>query len=91
MDKRRPVLVLTREVVLPHRSMVTVAPITSARRGLATEIPVGQMNGIDHDSVVNVDNILTIPAADLGRLLGYLPQNREAELSAAIQYAFDLE
>jgi len=41
LDKTRPVLVLTREVVRPHLSRVTVAPITSTVRGLSTEVPVG--------------------------------------------------
>jgi len=41
LDKTRPVLVLTREVVRPHLGRVTVAPITSTVRGLSTEVPVG--------------------------------------------------
>ena len=42
LDKVRPVLVLTREVVRPHLRNVTVAPITSPIRGLSTEVVVGQ-------------------------------------------------
>jgi len=45
LDKTRPVLILTREVVRPHLSRVTVAPITSTIRGLSTEVPVGAANG----------------------------------------------
>jgi mRNA interferase MazF len=71
--------------------MVTIAPITSTVRGLGTEVPVGPVNGIDHNSVANVDNITTVEASALGRLLGYFHPDREAELSAAIKYAFDLE
>jgi mRNA interferase MazF len=41
LEKRRPVLVLTRELVRPHRTLVTVAPITSTIRGLSTEVAVG--------------------------------------------------
>ena len=72
LDKTRPVLILTREVVRPHLSRVTVAPITSSIRGLSTEVPVGPANGLDHDSVVSCDNILTVPASTLGRHLGHL-------------------
>jgi len=91
LDKSRPVLVLTRELVRPHLHRVTVAPITSTVRGLSTEVAVGVRNGLDHDSVVSLDNILTIPVADLGRPLGFLHPDQEQTLSRAIVAAFDLE
>jgi mRNA interferase MazF len=61
LDKARPVLILTRELVRPHLNRVTVAPITSTIRGLSTEVPVGSANGLDRDSVVSCDDILTVP------------------------------
>lgn len=90
LDKIRPVLVLTREVVRPHLNRVTVAPITSTIRGLSTEVPVGPANGLDHASVVSCDNIVTVPASKLGRQLGFLLAEQEPELTAAIHAAFDL-
>lgn len=90
LDKPRPVLVLTRELVQPHMSRVTVAPITSTIRGLSTEVPVGRDNGLDHDSVINCDNIVTVPATTLGRHIGYFFGHQEAQLSEAIHTAFDL-
>ncbi len=91
LDKARPVLVLTRELVRPHLSRVTVAPITSTVRGLSTEVPVGAANGLDQDCVVSCDNIVTVPVTALGRQLGFLLASQEAQLSTAIQAAFDLE
>ncbi|MGI8694659.1 MAG: type II toxin-antitoxin system PemK/MazF family toxin [Geodermatophilaceae bacterium] len=91
LDKTRPVLVLTRELVRPHLSRVTVAPITSTVRGLSSEVPVGRANGLDHDSVVSCDNILTVPVTALGRQVGLLLEGQEAALTAAIHAAFDLE
>lgn len=64
LEKTRRALVLTRELVRPHLRRVTVAPITSIVRGLSTEVVVGARNGLEHGSVVNLDNILTIPATD---------------------------
>lgn len=90
LDKVRPVLVLTRDIVRPHLSRVTVAPITTTVRGLSTEVPVGAANGLDHDSVVSCDNIVTVPAEALGRQLGFLLAAQEAALSEAIQTSFDL-
>ena len=90
LDRTRPVLVLTRELVRPHLSRVTVAPITSRIRGLTTEVPVGAANGLDHDSVVSLDNIMTIAVADLGRQVGRLLGQQELALAEAIHAAFDL-
>ena len=91
LDKARPVLVLTREPVIPERTQITVAPVTSTARGLSVEIPVGQANGLGHDSVVNCDNIVTIPKTAIGERIGYLLSAQEAALTAAIRAAFDLE
>lgn len=91
LDKTRPVLVLTRDTVRPHLTNVTVAPITSTIRGLSTEVPVGTANGLDHDSVVSLDNIQTIPAGYLGRQVGLLFLAQEDALARAIHAAFDLE
>ena len=90
LDKVRPVLILTRELVRPHLSRVTVAPITSTIRGLSTEVPVGSANGLDHESVVSCDNIVTVLASALGPQIGYLLAAQEAELADAIRAAFDL-
>jgi len=91
LDKTRPVLILTRELVRPHLNRVTVAPITSTVRGLSTEVPIGSANGVDHKSVVRCDNIVTVPTSALGRQIGYLLPAQETELAAAIRAAFDLD
>lgn len=91
LDKARPVLVLTRELVRPHLSRVTVAPITGTIRGLSTEVPVGVTNGLSGDSVVSCDNIVTVLKSTLGRQIGYLLPSQEQALAYAIQAAFDLE
>ena len=89
--KARPVLILTREEVRPRLTNVTVAPITSRIRGLSTEVPAGPRNGLDEDSVVSCDNIVTIKAAELGRFIGIFHDDQELLLTEAIHAAFDLE
>jgi mRNA interferase MazF len=90
LDKERPVLILTRELVRPHLSRVTVAPVTTTVRGLSTEVPVGPANGLDRDCVVSCDNILTVPTSTVGRQIGYLLPEQEETLAEAIRTAFDL-
>jgi mRNA interferase MazF len=91
LDKARPVLILTRELVRPHLRTVTVAPITTTIRGLSTEVPVGQGNGLTAPSVISCDNITTIPAGALGGQIGVLLDHQEPALAEAIKAAFDLD
>ena len=91
LDKTRPVLVLTRDIAIGRLRTVTVAAITSTIRDLATEVRVGPQNGLDHDSVVNLDNIFTIDHRSLGRRVGFLLDHQETALSSAVINAFDLD
>ena len=90
LDKPRPVLVLTREVVRPHLTYVTVAPVTTRIRGLSSEVRVGPANGLDGPGVVNCDGIVTVEATDLGAQIGVLLDAQESALTDAIHAAFDL-
>ena len=91
LDKARPVLVLTRDEVRAVRRLVTIAPITGTVRGLSSEVAVGQRNGLDHDSVVNLDSIATVSRDLLLRPLGALLAPQESDLTRAFHEAFDLE
>jgi mRNA interferase MazF len=91
LDKARPVLILTRELVRPHLNTVTVAPITTTIRGLSTEVAVDAANGLMEPSVVSCDNITTIPADALRAQIGVLLDGQEPTLSDAIMAAFDLD
>jgi mRNA interferase MazF len=91
LDKIRPVVVLTRELVRPHMTCVTVAPITTTVRGLSTEVAVGPANGLSQGCVVSCDNIVTVPKSALRRPIGFVLPRQEGALAAAIRAAFDLE
>lgn len=91
LDKTRPVVVLTREAARPAMTKVTVAPITSTIKGLSSEVPVGPDNGLDQDSVISMDNVVTIPANLLGRTVGFLSAEQETLLARAMVLAYDLD
>jgi mRNA interferase MazF len=91
LDEARPVLVLTRELVRPYLTTVTIAPLTTTIRGLSTEVPVDAANGLAGPSVVSCDNITTIPTDALGKQVGVLLDHQEQMLSDAIRAAFDLD
>jgi len=91
LDKKRPVLVLTRELVRPHLSTVTVAPIITTVRGLSTEVVLDAANGLEARCAVACDHITTIPVDALGKQIGQLLDHQEPILSAAVRAAFDLD
>ena len=91
LDKTRPVVVLTREAARTAMTKVTVAPITSTAKGLSSEVPVGSANGLEYDSVISLDNVVTIPASLLGRTVGFLTTDQEAQLARAMVLAYDLD
>jgi len=69
-DKRRPVLVLTRDPMGRLLNSVICAPITSTIRHLATEVQVGQEAGLAAESVANFDNTFLLARTHLLRRLG---------------------
>lgn len=91
LDKTRPALVLTREVARGAMNKVTVAPITSTVKGLSSEVLVGPGNGLERRCAVSLDNVLTVPASALGRTIGHLHADQEAQLARAVVLAYDLE
>ena len=91
LDKARPVLVLTRELVRPYLRTVTVVPITTTIRGLSTEVRVDAANGLAGPSAISCDNVTTIPAEALRDQIGVLLDDQEPQLGAAIRAAFDLD
>jgi mRNA-degrading endonuclease toxin of MazEF toxin-antitoxin module len=68
--KRRPVLVLARDPMGRLLHSVVCAPITSRRRGLATEVVLGSEAGLVHESVANFDNTFLLARRRLVRRLG---------------------
>ena len=69
-DKRRPVLVLSREPMGRMLHSVICAPITSNIRGLATEVTLGREAGLAHPSAANFDNTFLLARSRLVRRLG---------------------
>lgn len=91
LDKTRPALILTRDAARAAMTKVTVAPITSTVKGISSEVRVGPANGLDHDCAVALDNVVTVPVESLGRTIGFLAADQEAELARTVVLAYDLD
>lgn len=72
-DKRRPVLVLTRDPLGAILHSVVCAPISSTTRGITTEVELGPEAGLVTVSAANFDNVFLLARSDLIRRLGRAP------------------
>lgn len=90
-DKRRPVLVLTRNAIIPSLGEVTVAPITTNERGIPSEVGLSAEDGLPRDCVVNCDHLQTVQKARLGATLASLPAGKMRDVSRAVRFALDLQ
>ena len=86
-DKSRPVLVLTRASAIGYLSRVTVAPITSAIRGVPSEVVVGPEDGVKQPCAINLHNLVTVRKDGVGRRIAQLSDERIREVCRAIAFA----
>jgi mRNA interferase MazF len=90
-DKKRPVLVLTRDSAIPVLNTVTVAPITSTIRSIPTEIVLTTDDGMPETCAANFDKLQTVPKANLGDRIARLAVQRMKETARAVSFAFGFD
>lgn len=86
-DKRRPVLILSRQDVIPLLHTVLVAPITSTIRGAPSEVVVGIEAGLKHDSAINLDHIQPVNKEQLRQFLGTVSPETLSQVCRALAVA----
>ena len=89
-DKRRPVLILTRDSVLEYLAEVTVAPISSIVRDIPSEVFLSKADGVPGDCAVNCDHLETISKGRVGSLISTLSRSKMADVGQAIRFALDI-
>ena len=89
-NKKRPVLILTRDSIIDYLGEVTIAPVTSTVRDIPSEIVLSQQDGMPRDCAVNCDHIQTVPKGKIGSLITSLSANRLQSVRDAIAFALDL-
>lgn len=91
-DKRRPVLILTRNSALRFLAGITVAPITSTIRSIPSEVLLSpEGDGMLNVCAVNLDNIQTVQKAQIGTLLTTLSAGRMREVEQALCFALGVD
>jgi mRNA interferase MazF len=86
-DKRRPVVVLTRDSVLEYLGEVTIAPITSVIRDIPSEVVLGPGDGMPRNCAVNLDHVQTVAKGRIGPVITTLSSARMAHVRAALLFA----
>jgi len=90
-NKRRPVLILTRQEILGHLQSVTVAPITTTIRGIPSEVVIGQESGLKTTSAINLDNVVTVPKDGLRSFVGTVAPQVMTAIREALFFALGFD
>jgi mRNA interferase MazF len=90
-DKKRPVLILTRDSAIGVLNSLTVAPITSTIRRIPTEIVLTEDDGLPSTCAANFDNIQTVPKSNIGDCIARLTMRKMKEAGAAVSFALGFE
>lgn len=89
-DKKRPVLILTRNSIIEYLGEVTIAPTTTTIREIPSEIYLSKHDGMPRECAVNCDHIQTVSKGKLGTLITTLSTAKLEEVRKAIAFALHL-
>ena len=89
-DKRRPVLIVTRDSAIGVLNSVTIAPITSTIRSIPTEVVLTEDDGLPNTCAANFDNLQTVSKSNIGERIARLNMRKMKEAGAAVSFALGL-
>jgi mRNA interferase MazF len=89
-DKKRPVVILTRDSALDFLGEVTIAPITSTIRDIPSEVLLTTGDGLARDCAVNLDHVQTVPKGKIGPLVTTLSREKLHRVREALSFALEL-
>jgi mRNA interferase MazF len=90
-DKKRPVLILTRDSAITVLNSVTVAPITSTIRSIPTEVVLTEEDGLPSTCAANFDTLQTVPKSNIGDRISHLTARKMKEAALAVSFALGLD
>lgn len=86
-DKRRPVVILTRDSIIDYLGEVTVAPVTSTIRDIPSEVRLSPVDGMPRECAVNLDHVQTVSKGRVGGLITSLSLEQMDRLRQALLFA----
>jgi len=89
--RSRVFVIVSRQVLIDSRfSTVTCAPVYSVHEGLSTQVPVGIVEGLKHDSSIHCDELVSLSKSALTNFVGTLSPGKVADLNKALRIALDI-
>ncbi len=89
--KFRVFVIVSRQILIDSRfSTVICAPVCTAYEGLSTQVPVGIDEGLEHDSGIHCDELISLPKSMLTNYVGKLPPAKIRLLERALKIALQL-
>lgn len=89
-DKKRPVLILTRNSVIEYLGEVTVAPITGTVRDIPSEVVLEERDGMPKACAVNCDHLQTVAKDKVGPLITTVSHQKMEAIRRAVLFALNL-
>ena len=89
-DRRRPVLIVTRDSAIGVLNSVTIAPITSTIRSIPTEVVLTEDDGLPNTCAANFDKLQSVPKSNIGDRIARLTAQKMKEAGAAVSFALGL-
>jgi mRNA interferase MazF len=86
-DKRRPVLLLTRDVVIDALNEIIAVPVTRTIRGIATEVLLTEEDGLPTTCALNLDHVGLARRSCIEGVITTLPIERWEEVEHALMIA----
>ena len=88
-EKGRPFLVVSRDAANLVMQRVLVAPVTSRIRGIPSELPLGDAEGLPQQCVALFDNLRPFPKEMLVHRIGCLGPDRFRDICRIAGAAID--
>lgn len=90
-DKRRPVVILTRDSIIEYLGELTVAPVTSTIRDIPSEVLLSPLDGMPGDCAINLDHLQTVSKGRVGALITTLSTEKIAHMRQALLFALGFD
>jgi mRNA interferase MazF len=89
--KFRVFVIISRQVLVDSRfSTVICAPVYSVGHGLSTQVMVGIVEGLKHDSSIHCDELVSLPKSALTHYVGKLSTEKIRAPDNALRIALDI-
>jgi mRNA interferase MazF len=88
-EGRRPVVVITRDEVIPVLRNVLVALVTRTVRGIPSEVQLSEDDEMPRECAVSLDNLRTVPRSLLTERITKLDAAKMNEVCRALTAATD--